>query len=243
MNAQQKARKPKSPPVPSKTLEACMADVQRLYAEYSHGSFSRSELASALGVSAASGPFAGRLSSLRQFGLIEANWADYRVSESFMILNSNGRGSAAFKAEAHRVISQPATFRELLENFPSKLPSREAVTSRLETQKKFNADAAARAARVLEESLRYAGVLDGSNNILPVRDDKSDDKSDDKVDNNDSKDDMKEEELDLGGPRGPSAALRVEVPIGDRKVVVHYPHDLTPDEAKKVGAVLAAIVS
>jgi hypothetical protein len=235
MSTQQKARKPKSPPVPSKSLEGCMADVQKLYSEYSHGSFSRSELASALSVSASSGPFAGRLASLRQFGLIESNGTEYKVSESFMVLNSNGRDSAAFKAEALRVINQPATFHELLEDFPTKLPSREAVTSRLEAHKKFNAEAAARAAGVLEESLRYAGVLDGSNNILPVRGDRARGKDD----NKDETDETKDDALDLGS----KAALRVEVPVGDRKVVVHYPHDLTPDEAKKVGAVLAAIVS
>ena len=217
-----------------------MADVQKLYAEYSHGSFSRSELASALSVSAGTGPFAARLASLRQFGLIEPSGTDYKVSESFMVLNSNGRDSAAFKAEALRVIKQPGTFRELLDDFPSKLPSRDAITSRLETQKKFNAEAAARAAGVLEESLRYAGVLDGNNNILPVRDDQPADSDGQK----DEAGKTKDETPDLGGGGGSStAALRVEVPVGDRKVVVHYPHDLTADEAKKVGAVLGAIVS
>jgi len=238
MTAQQKARKPKSPTVPSKDLEGCMADVKKLYGEYSHGSFSRSELASALNVSAKSGPFAGRLSSLRGFGLIETSGSDYKVSESFMVLNSNAHGSAAFKKEALHAVKQPATFGELLEEFTSKLPSRDAVTSRLENQKKFNAAAAARAAGVLEKSLRYAGVLDGSNNILPVRDDRSRDKDDTESDTDQTKDDR-----DQGGDGKSNTPLRVEVPVGDRKVVVHYPHDLAPDEAKKVGAVLAAIVS
>jgi len=239
MSPQQKTRKPKSPPVPSKNLEGCMADVQRLYAEYSHGTFSRSELASALGVSASSGPFAARLSSLRQFGLVEPSGTDYKVSDNFMALNSNVRGSTAFKAAALRVIKLPGSFRELLDDFPSKLPSKDAVASRLETQKKFNAEAAVRAAAVLEESLRHAGVLDGSNNILPVCDDGSAGSDDKKDETNE----IKDKTTDLGGAGTSTAALRVEVPVGDRKVVVHYPHDLTSDEAKKVGAVLAAIVS
>lgn len=135
-----------------------MTDVRKLYGEYSHGSFSRAELASALGVSAGSGPFAARLSSLRQFGLIEPNGTDYKVSENFMAMNSNARDSAAFKAAALRAIKLPGSFRELLEDFPSKLPSKDAVASRLENQKKFNAEAAVRAAAVLEDSLHYAGV-------------------------------------------------------------------------------------
>jgi hypothetical protein len=218
MTPQQKTRKPKSPPVPSKNLEGCMADVQKLYAEYSHGSFSRSELASALGVSAGTGPFAARLASLRQFGLIESSGTDYKVSENFMVMNSNGRDSAAFKTTALRVIKLPSSFRELLDDFPSKLPSKDAVASRLETQKKFNAEAAVRAAAVLEESLRYAGVLDGSNNILPVRDDGSRGGGAKKQDD---PRETKDENPDLGGGGTSTAALRVEVPVGDRKVVVH----------------------
>ena len=47
MSTQKKPRKPKSPPVPSRTLEDCFNDARRLYSErYSHGSFSRAELAS-----------------------------------------------------------------------------------------------------------------------------------------------------------------------------------------------------
>ena len=234
MSPQQlKPRKPKSPPVPSKSLEGCVADVKKLYTEYSHGTFSRSELASALGVSAGSGPFATRLAALRQFGLIEASGTDYKVSENFVALNSNARDSAAFKTTAFNVVKLPATFRELLDDFPNKLPSKDAVSSRLETQKKFNKEAAVRAATVLEESLRYAGVIDGNNNILPVRDGAAAVR--------DTKDET-EQTLDLGGTHT-IGALHVEVPVGERKVVIHYPHDLTTDEAKKVGAVLAAIVS
>lgn len=240
MNQQQKTRKPKSPPVPSRNLERCMADVQKLYKEYSHGPFSRPELASTLGVSAASGPFAGRLSSLRQFGLIEGQGSDYKVSQTFIVMNSNGRDSAAFKAEALRTIKAPSTFRELLEQYTSKLPSKDAIASRLETQKKFNAEAATRAATILEESLRYAGVLDGSNNILPVRNGGVGRAGDD---HDDERNETNDETPDLGGAGDSAAALRVEVPVGDRKVVVQYPRDLTADEAKKVGAVLAAIVS
>ena len=237
MTTAPKARRPKSPPVPSKSLEGCVADVKKVYTEYSHGSFSRAELGSALGVSASSGPFSSRLASLRQFGLIEATGDGFKVTDGFMILNSNGHGTAAFKSEALRAIKLPPTFREVLEEFSSKLPSRDAVTSRLENQKKFNAEAASRAAAVLEESLRYAGVLDTSNNILPVRAGKEDGKLDgveERIENVGN-------ESDTGS--GGGVALRVEVPVGDRKVVVHYPHDLTAPEAKKVGAVLAAIVS
>lgn len=215
-----------------------MSDTRRLYEEYSHGTFSRPELASALNVSSTSGPFAQRLSSLRQFGVIEASGSDYKVSESFKTMNSNARGSAAFKAEALRAIQRPDTFRELLEAFPSKLPSQDRLAARLETQRRFNADAAARAAKVLEESLRYAGVLDSSNNIIAVRDADEAPAASDGGGEDGGRSGV--EEAALGG----TATLRAEIPVGDedRKVVVHYPRDLSAVDAKKVGAVLAAIV-
>jgi hypothetical protein len=97
-------------------------------------------------------------------------------------------------------------------------------------------------ARVLEESLRFAGVLDSSRNILPVRDGGSPpgggtDAGREEPGGEDTPDDR-------GNGGGDASTLRVEVPVGeDRKVVVHYPRDLAADEAKKVGNVLAAIVS
>lgn len=240
MTTQPKKSKPKSPPVPSRPLEDCFNDARRLYAEYSHGSFSRAELAHALGVSSTSGPFAQRLFSIREFGMVEPDGSNFKVSNGFMAMNSNARESAEFKGAAVRAVRRATTFNELLDAFPSKLPTRDALSARLETQKKFNAEAAKRAARVLDESLRFAGVLDNANNILPVRDTGAPGGASEDPGPDEEHDESEVE--DTTTSRTPS--LRVEIPVGtERKVVVHYPRDLDADEAKKVGAVLAAIVS
>jgi len=238
MNATRRS-KPKSPPVPSRTLSECVDDVKKLYAQYSHATFSRGEIASILNVSATSGPFGGRLFSLKEFGLIDATGSDFKVSETFMTLNSNGKGSSQFKTAALEAIRGSDTFRELLDEFKSKLPSIGTVAQRLETQKKFNAERAKTAATVLEESMRYAGLVDGSNNILPIRDtaDPSGDTSPKDDDSNTPPPSL------LPDPPGKDD-LQVQIPVGeDRKVVIYYPRDLSADEAKKVGIVLAAIVS
>jgi hypothetical protein len=165
-----KSNKPKSPPTPSRPLGDSVKDVTKLYAEYSHGKFAKSEIASQLGISATSGPFAARLFTLKAFGLINQHGADYMVSDTFMTLNSLDPSDARFKEAAVKAIRGSETFRELLDEFKNKLPSVDAIAGRLETQKKFNANRAKAVASVLERSLRYAGVLDNSNNILPVRD-------------------------------------------------------------------------
>jgi hypothetical protein len=98
----------------------------------------------------------------------------------------------------------------------------DAIAGRLETQKKFNADRAKAAANVLEKSLRYAGVLDGSNNILPVRDGASDGGASDQTPDTpgDPTGELGEHEA---GPLPPDT-LSMEIPVGeDRKVVIRYP--------------------
>jgi len=235
-----KRAKPKSPPVPSRSLSDCFADVKKLYSEYSHATFSRGEIASALNVSATSGPFGGRLYSLKEFGLIDSAGSEYRVSDTFMTMNSKPNGSMEFKTAALGAIRQSDTFRELLDEFKSKLPSADAVAGRLETQKRFNRERAKVAATVLEESMRYAGLIDNNNNVLPVRgtptpEDSGETNENDEADENEHRNDP---------PPPARDDLRVEVPVGeDRKVLVYYPRDLTSDEAQKVGRVLAAIVA
>lgn len=233
-----KRAKPKSPPVPSRNLEDALADVKKLYQQYSHAPFSRGEIASALNVSATSGPFGGRLFSLKEYGLIDQNGSDYKVSDRFMMLHGSTPASSEFKTAALAAIRDSETFRELLDEFRSKLPPVDAVARRLETQKRFNSERAKTAASVLEESMRYAGLIDGNNNVLPIRADGAPPGDQEQPGAGD----------DDGGPPPPEPPrkddLRVEVPVGeDRKVVVYYPRDLTGEEATKVGKVLSAIVA
>ena len=80
----QSRKKSRSPAAPSRSLSECLDDVRRLYETYRHGTFTRAEVASSLGVSATSGPFGSRIFSIREFGLIESTGADYRVSDLFI---------------------------------------------------------------------------------------------------------------------------------------------------------------
>ena len=93
--------------------------------------------------------------------------------------------------------------------------------------------------------MRFAGVLDNSNNILPVRDTggggtgRDEDEQDHTLDDdrrNGRRDDHHDDALNPD-------TLSVEIPVGeDRKVAVRYQRDLSTDEATKVGNVLSAIV-
>jgi hypothetical protein len=243
MNAtkQTKRRKPRSPAVPSWDLKDAFEDTKKLYDTYTHGTFSKSEFASVLKISATSGPTQARIFTLKEYGLVEGTNDSFKVSQRFMDMKDEPQASAAFKRNALQAIRGSAIFTELLDEWKTKLPPREAVANRLEQQKKFNPDRAKEIAEVLEDSLRFAGVLDQSGNILPVRDDPNagDERDDQRRDNDDRHDD----DVDLDDMEI-AAHLRTEIPLGDgRRVVVSYPNDLSDKEATKVGKVLAAIVS
>ena len=236
-----KPRKPRSPATPSRALDDAIADVKRIYDEHSYASLEKSEIASVLKVSATSGPFSGRLFSLKEYGLLDQNGDSYKVSDTFPTLNTNNK-DAKFKRAALAAIRRSATFQEILDSYPNKLPSVSSIAHRLETQKKFNPVPAKSAASVLEKSLRFAAVLDSSNNILPVRDagDPGADEHDHELDNRRSRNDRHEDHREDTLGRD---TLSVEIPVAEeRTVVIRYPHDLSAEEATKIGKVLAAIV-
>jgi hypothetical protein len=238
MSTAAKTRKPKSPAAPSRSLKGAFEDVKTLYAEYSHASFNRSEIASTLDMSATSGPFSVRLYTLRAYGLLESDGNAFRVSEAFRSLEATSPGDAEFKRHALAAIRRSEVFREVLDEFPSKLPARASVAQRLETEKRFNREKSIVVARALEESLKFAGLLDSSNNVMPIRD--SGAKRDGETQTDQTNREVRDQPDDtVDSP----ALLRTEVPVNDgRRVVVHYPADLTGDEAQKVGNVLTAIV-
>jgi hypothetical protein len=230
-----RARKPKSPPVPSRNLRESLDDVRRIYDTYSHGTFSKAEIASTLGLSATSGPFAGRFYTLREYGLIEGSGDSFKVTQAFRDMNGKPPDSAAFKKRALEAIKRSKIFGELLSEWKTKLPPQEAVAKRLEDQKQFNADRAKAIAKVLEESLRQAGVLDANNNILPIRGADGAEEAFAPAD--------EDETLDEVDHADQPNVLKTEIPVGEgRRVVVGYPSDLSKAEAEKVGRVLVAIV-
>jgi hypothetical protein len=227
-------KKPKSPPTPSRSLKDAVDDVKRLYSQFSHTTFSRSEIASTLGLSASSGPFAARIFTLKAYGLLEPVGSDFKVSDRFLTLHSNSPDSPLFKQHAIEAIRGADIFREILDDFKTKLPAQAAVAQRLELQKKFNADRAKDAASTLEDSLRFAGVLDSSNNILPVRG----------VTQEPAKGQAEPQpDVDVKGLQR-AQDLRIEIPLGDaRKATLVYPPDITKEEAEKIGRVLQAVAA
>lgn len=230
--------KTKSPATPSYGLKDSYADAKKLYAKFSHASFSAPEIASALGMSSSSSSFTKRVFALTEYGLLDRVGDKFTVSKTFHTLDQSDAAEPGFQRAAMSAIRRAAVFSEILADFKSKLPPEDVVAQRLEREHGFNAGRAKDVARILQTSLTFAGVIDANNNILPVRD------VDPQPDIDQAGVGGEQEAAATAQSVGPMAGLRrTEIPLSDGRIaVVQYPHDLSSGEATKIGKVLAALV-
>lgn len=235
------SKKSRSPASPNYSLEDLFENTQDLYDEFGRGRFNKEEIASTLGQSSTSGPFKNRFFSLRELGLIvpiEEGSDDFTVTERFIQMRTNDGGSVEFQRAAKDAIEQANVFAKLLEIFEGKLPSQDNVASRLESELSFNPNPAEKVARVFEESMHFAGILDENNNILRIREPEQAVEEQEEEDGEDTEPAAVQDRVEAGG------RLTTEIPVGEDAVVtVAYPKDLSPGDAEKVGAVLSALVN
>jgi hypothetical protein len=230
-------KKPNSPKAPGTSLRSAVNEVTKIYERYSHGSFSRGEMASALGMSANSGAFLGKAATLKEYGLIDETGGSARVSDLFKAMYQAPAGSAELKRNALQAVKTPAVFARLLTQFSQKVPDVAALALRLETQERFNRDRAGAVANAFRTSMTEYGLIDGNGNVLPVRDGPVDARAD--------ADEEADDDADVADPKMPAlptiGMFRMEVPLGTgRKAVLALPDDLTAADTKKICAILGA---
>jgi hypothetical protein len=229
-------KKPNSPKAPGSALRGAVADVSKIYQRYSHGTFSRGEMASALGMSANSGAFLGKASTLKEYGLITEAGGSAQVSDVFKAIYQAPPGSAELKRNALHAIRTAGAFARLLQQFNSKVPDEGALALRLETQERFNRDRALAVASAFRTSLSDYGLIDLNGNVLPVRDEPLDEVPGDPGEDH--------EEVDEPDAKVGSGKQRLEVSLrGGRKVVLVVPDDLSIADTKKITAVLTALAT
>lgn len=222
-------RKPISPTAPGLSLSTAVSEVARVYSRYSHGTFSKGELASALGMSASSGTFLSKAAALRDYGLIEDGPTGERVSDLFKSLYQAPPRSAEAKRVATTALTRSSVFSKLLQQFPSRVPDESAIALRLETQERFNADRAKVVAAAFRRSLADFELIDASGNVLSIRDDGPASTSE-----------ANQGERTVAETSG---LFRVEVPLGaGRRAVFMLPEDFSAADSKRVTAVLRAYV-
>lgn len=230
-----KKKRPNSPRAPGISLRSAVAEVTKVYQRYGHGTFTRAEMASALGMSSGSGAFFGKAATLKEYALVEEGGGTVKVSPLFMEIYQSPAGSIELKRNALRAVRSPTVFARLLQQFSSKIPDVAALALRLETQDRFNRDRALEVATAFRGSLAEFDLIDQNGNLLPVRDDGPESPT---ATAPSEREDQEAEEDTAPG------RFRVEVPLGPgRRAVLALPDDLTRQDTQRICAVLAAYVT
>ena len=237
-------RKRRSPLAPAYSAEHCFDVTSRLHEKIGDHVFDQAELAAVLGISPGASTTDRLVSSLRQFGLLEKDDRGLTLTERALVLvTAKASGDAsAFRIAALETVDSSPVFKELRESFGAKLPPIDALVSRL-AKSGFTARSAKQTASALRESLRFAGVVDGDDNIIgdldnlpePVADE-SEITPIDQVDFSEVAVNEEQVEVNLSHPR-------IDVPLeGGRMATVLYPARLTRADVEKVYAVLDALI-
>ncbi|MBN1458221.1 MAG: hypothetical protein JXA57_01710 [Armatimonadetes bacterium] len=228
----------KSPAAPSRSLETCYEIASKIYDSYSHTDFGAPEIAGAVNLSAGGSQGKSLVSDLKQYGLVEKVKAGrYVISQEFKHAHTLAADSTEFKAAMYEFVKRPSVFQKVLVDVKGKLPDETALANNLRATHQFNPEKARSTAKALSESLSWVGVLDAKRNIIEHRPGMSsaDARPKEASDGSDAVEDMIDVETK-------GKLLTLDIPLADgRTAHVRYPFDLSPNEAEKIGRVLAAI--
>ncbi len=234
----------KSPNAPAYSIQECLEDVRKIFRAEHQVPISRESIAEHLSLAAQSGPFNRKLSSLRQFGLLESIGKDLRVSDLFLHIehaaDENDRHQALREA-----IGRPTIFQGLLGQYEnSGMPSDINLTNQLIIKYRFTKKNAETVSKAFLESYRFAG-LGPQTRLLsspplpfpppPARPPRHEPPPA-------SVQPVSPIEAPIPNEPRRLSQCRQEIPLGTaRRAVLELPDDVTPEEIAKVIRVLKAL--
>ena len=156
---QQPKSRQKSPNAPAYSLQECQDDARRIFRVEGQAPLSRESIAEHLGLASHSGPFNRKLSSLRQYGLIDPIGRDFRISELFLRIDQTYDETDRRRA-LREALGRPAIFQNLFSHYEnSGLPSDLNLTNQLLLKYRFTKKNAETVAKAFLESCRLAGIF------------------------------------------------------------------------------------
>jgi hypothetical protein len=236
-----KGQRQKSPNAPAYSLQECQEDTRKLFRAESQVPISRESIAEHLGLAAQSGPFNRKLSSLRQYGLLDPIGKDLRVSDLFLRIDHATDESERRRA-LREALGRPAVFQGLLAHYEnSGMPSDINLTNQLILKYRFTKKNAETVAKAFLESWRFAGLSQGrplTSPFPPIPSVPAPNKV------------SLPEPPQLGAPLSTldhrkeerSTQCRQEIPLGmGRRAVLELPEDVSAEEIAKIVRVLQAL--
>ncbi|MBI3301434.1 MAG: winged helix-turn-helix domain-containing protein [Deltaproteobacteria bacterium] len=126
-----RGQRQKSPNAPAYSLQECQEDTRKIFRVESQVPTSRESIAEHLGLAAQSGPFNRKLSSLRQYGLLDPMGKDLRVSDLFLRIDHAADESERRRA-LREALGRPTIFQNLLAHYENTgMPSDINLTNQL----------------------------------------------------------------------------------------------------------------
>ena len=237
----QKGQRQKSPNAPAYSLQECQEDTRKIFRVENQVPISRESIAEHLGLAAQSGPFNRKLSSLRQYGLLEPTGKDLRVSDLFLRIE-HATDEEERRRSLREALGRPTIFQGLLAQYESSgMPSDINLTNQLVLKYRFTKKNAETVAKAFLESCRFAGLSQGRpfaplfplspsasgvSKMGPAEPQKNVAPSSDS--------NRRHEER--------QAQCRQEIPLGvGRRAVVELPEDVSTEEIAKIVRVLQAL--
>ena len=241
-----KGQRQKSPNAPAYSLQECLEDTRRIFRIENQVPLSRESIAEHLSLASQSGPFNRKLSSLRQYGLLEAIGKDLRVSDLFLHIDHAADDNER-RRSLREALGRPAIFQSLLSQYEKSgggLPSDLNLTNQLLLKHRFTKNNAETVAKAFLESARFAGLTQPRSFHQPTP------PLPFPTMTTASTESAKSLSLPLDPPRAPQALddqpaqCRQEIPLSPgRRAIVVVPENITPDEIAKIVRVLHALAS
>ena len=237
-----KTTRAKSPNAPSYSLQECLEDTRKVFRIENQVATSRESIAEHIALAPQSGPFNRKLSSLRQYGLLEAIGKDLRVSDLFIRIE-HATGETERCRALREALGRPTVFQRLLSQYEQTgLPSDINLTNQLIIKQRFTKKNAEVVSRAFLDSSRFAGLgllrPQTASSPLPSQ----------------APHTSPEEALALAPPlpsQPPSPPFRAmsdtslcrqEIPLGTgRRAVVELPEDIKPEEIQRLMRILQAL--
>lgn len=231
-----KTPRPKSPNAPAYTLQECLEDARKIFRVENQVATSRESISEHLSLASQSGPFNRKLSSLRQYGLLEAIGKDLRVGDLFLRIEHALDETERCRA-LREALGRPTIFQRLLAQYEQTgLPSDINLTNQLIIKHRFTKKNSEVVSRAFLDSSRFAGLgilRTQATSPLPPP--------------------PPSPETFIAAPAisrpyadaPPSSTTmlcRQEIPLGAaRRAVIELPEDVKPEEIQRVMRILQAL--
>jgi len=238
-----KRHRQKSPNAPAYSLQECQEDTRKIFRAEGQVPISRESIAEHLSLAAQSGPFNRKLSSLRQYGLLDPMGKDLRVSDLFLRIE-HAPDESERRRSRREALGRPTIFQSLLAQYEnSGMPSDINLTNQLVLKYRFTKKNAETVAKAFLESCRFVGLSQGrppfaSSYSPPLPSPVTLEKA-----NPPEQSPIKEGNPEYVRSKEEAKSLcRQEIPLGlGRRAVVELPEDVQQAEIAKIIRVLQAL--